>query len=139
MGIRRVTIAFALTAALLCGQTHKHVRRRAAVRHSANRIVQPPFDASVVNNPNQPELKKDEKGSGVLRAQILLDRAHFSCGELDGDFGVNLEKTVKAFQEARHLPTTGEVDPPTWAALNSDQAPALTNYIISPSDETGPF
>src|SRR5689334_14159797 len=124
MGICRVTFAFALTAALVCGQTHKHVRRRAPVRQTAHRTAEPRFDAAAVNNPNQPDVKKGDKGSAVLRAQILLDRAHFSCGEMDGDFGVNLEKTVRAFQDSRHLPMTGDLDAATWAALNSDQAPA---------------
>ena len=59
----------------------------------------------------------------MLRAQILLDRAHFSCGEIDGEFGTNLEKTVAAFQQERQLPGSRTVDAATWAALNADQAP----------------
>jgi lipoprotein-anchoring transpeptidase ErfK/SrfK len=74
-----------------------------------------------------------------VRAQILLDRAHFSCGEIDGDYGTNLEKTVAAFQRAHDLPDNGEVGPETWALLNQDQAPALFTYTIAPEDVAGPF
>jgi lipoprotein-anchoring transpeptidase ErfK/SrfK len=97
------------------------------------------FEPDAVNRAEQPEIKHGDKGSAVLRAQILLARAHFSCGELDGAFGDNLGKTVSAFQQARELPSSGAVDAATWSALNSDQAPALTTYTITDQDEQGPF
>jgi len=96
-------------------------------------------DAGEVSSPAQPQLDPEARGPGVLRAQILLDRAHFSCGQMDGVFGSNLQKTVTAFQQDRHLPLTGAIDVATWAALNADRAPALTNYSITPEDEKGPF
>lgn len=143
MTSRRVTIAFLLTAGLLCAQTHHRARAstRKPHRGSANRIAEraPQFDPADVNRPDQPEVRPGDKGSAVLRAQILLDRAHFSCGELDGDFGPNLVKTVAAYQQARQLPNSGAVDAPTWGALNQDQAPALTSYTITAEDEKGPF
>jgi len=99
----------------------------------------PRFDPADVNKAEQPDLHRGDKGSGVLRAQILLDRAHFSCGELDGDFGDNLAKAVAAFQQARQVQAGGTVDTATWTALNSDQAPVLTQYTIRAEDEKGPF
>jgi lipoprotein-anchoring transpeptidase ErfK/SrfK len=74
-----------------------------------------------------------------VRAQILLGRAHFSCGEIDGDFGTNLQKTLGAYQQERKLPATGKVDAATWAALNTDTASVLIEYTITPDDEKGPF
>ena len=70
--------------------------------------------------------------AAALRAQILLARAHFSCGEIDADFGTNLDKTVRAFQGDRKLPVTGVVDPATWAATQTRRplyatAPLITN------------
>lgn len=97
------------------------------------------YDAAEINNPNQPELQEKDRGADVVRAQILLDRAHFSCGAIDGEFGSNLSTTVLAYQHDRQLQTTGRIDTATWAALNADSAPAVTNYTITGDDEKGPF
>src|SRR5689334_18192113 len=98
------------------------------------------LDPSAVNNPQTASvIGPKAEGEPVVRAQVLLDRAHFSCGEIDGAFGTNLEKAVRAFQAARNLPQSGTVDAGTWAALNKDSAPALINYTISPQDIAGPF
>jgi lipoprotein-anchoring transpeptidase ErfK/SrfK len=96
-------------------------------------------DPNQIGSINQPEIHPGDKGSGVVRAQILLGRAHFSCGQIDGDFGTNLQKTVTAFQQERNLPVSGNVDSATWSALNADKAPLLIPYIIRDEDEKGPF
>ena len=103
--------------------------------------LNPPLtvDPNQIAAENQSDLHVIDKGSGVVRAQILLARAHFSCGQIDGSFGTNLEKTVSAFQQVRNLPVSGAVDTPTWAALNQDSAPLLISYTISDEDEKGPF
>jgi lipoprotein-anchoring transpeptidase ErfK/SrfK len=123
-------------ASLLVVQSHP------AKRHgSANRTVRPPvsINAADVNNPSQQEIGQGAKGSAVLRAQILLSRAHFSCGEIDGSFGTNLQTTVRAFQQDRGLPVTGAVDAATWKALAGDTAPAVTQAAVDPKDVQGPF
>jgi lipoprotein-anchoring transpeptidase ErfK/SrfK len=105
------------------------------------RVLKPAtLDAASVNDAAQSRnIGPNAKGSAVVRAQILLDRAHFSCGEIDGDYGTNMEKTVAAFQRARDLPVNNVVGPATWAALNTDQAPALVNYTMADEDVAGPF
>src|SRR5260370_28014623 len=93
----------------------------------------------MVNNPAtvDPVGPKDT-GSAVLRAQLLLDRTHFSVGEIDGSFGANMWNTVKAYQASHNLPADGVMNGDTWTALNADTLPALIPYMILPNDVGGP-
>ena len=66
-----------------------------------------PLDAA--NDPAvERPLRRNASGPAVLRAQILLDRARFSSGELDASYGNNLEQAVTAFREAHGLPPQRE-------------------------------
>jgi lipoprotein-anchoring transpeptidase ErfK/SrfK len=84
-------------------------------------------------------ITSDMKGSAVLRAQVLLDRAHFSSGEIDAAYGQNLRNATRGYQRANSLPETGIIDAPTWAVLNTDTAPVLVSYTILEADVAGPF
>ena len=79
------------------------------------------------------------KGSAVLRAQVLLDRAYFSSGEIDAAYGQNLRNAIRGYQRTNGLQETGTIDAPTWAVLNVDTAPVLITYTILDADVAGPF
>lgn len=74
-----------------------------------------------------------------IKAQILLDRARFSPGAIDGRHGENFVNALRAFQERNGLTASGELDAPTWGKLTEDTAPALVEYTISRQDVAGPF
>jgi lipoprotein-anchoring transpeptidase ErfK/SrfK len=78
-------------------------------------------------------------GPGVVRAQILLDRARFSPGQIDGVYGGDLGVAVKGYQESHGLKSTGTIDAEMWRLLNRDAGPLLLTYATTPADEKGPF
>jgi len=78
-------------------------------------------------------------GPRVVRAQILLDRARFSPGEIDGVYGDDFGIAVKGYQENHGLSPTGTIDAEMWRLLNSDAGPLLLTYTITKADEKGPF
>jgi lipoprotein-anchoring transpeptidase ErfK/SrfK len=81
-------------------------------------------------------------GPSVLRVQILLDRAMFSPGEMDGHYGKNTAKAVYFFQQANGLPTTARVDSATFQALaraGGSPANLVPAHRLAADEVKGPF
>jgi lipoprotein-anchoring transpeptidase ErfK/SrfK len=75
----------------------------------------------------------------LLRAQVLLDRAHFSPGEMDAAYGSNMRQAIRGFQKLRQLRVSGTLDAATWKELERDQAPVLEVYTLTAQDVAGPY
>ncbi|HEX5305545.1 MAG TPA: L,D-transpeptidase [Dyella sp.] len=103
----------------------------------------PATAALTVDAVNQADATGDGSGkaasAGVLRAQILLERARFSPGEIDGLSGSNLRGAIAGFQASHDLDASGRMDAPTWKALAQDSAPALATITLTDADVAGPF
>jgi len=78
--------------------------------------------------------------SKVAKAEILLDRAHVSPGEIDGVAGENTRQALRAFRTSHALRERSDFGPRTLKALEgSEPAPTLVPYTVTEDDTRGPF
>lgn len=69
----------------------------------------------------------------IAAYQVALERLHFSCGFVDGDIGMRTRRVLRAFQESRGLPVTGDLDAATRAAIGEPGEP-FTTYTVTEKD-----
>lgn len=100
------------------------------------------LDAAAVNDAARPEKQPatDKINASVLKLQILLDRAQFSPGQIDGKLGENAQKALKAFAEQNGIASDTGIAPELWERLSTaSEGPVVVDYKITEADVKGPF
>jgi len=131
--MQKTRIWLGLTAAFLVSgsmagsaSAARHHHAAAASKPAAQKQAQAQQRAPAINQ-------------NVLQAEVLLDRAGFSPGVVDGHDGDNFAKALRAFQQVQGL-QVGPLDQATLEKLGQmGGGPALGEYTIQPQDVAGPF
>jgi lipoprotein-anchoring transpeptidase ErfK/SrfK len=137
--------------------TQRPPAQRPAAQPAASRPrVAPPTVAATVTGPEKWEditvatansgtyhlpVGRGHSGPSVLHVQVLLNRAFFSAGMLDGRWGRNTQNAVTWLQTREGLPTTGTVDSVTYARLAqlAGAGPTVREHVLTEDDVRGPF
>jgi lipoprotein-anchoring transpeptidase ErfK/SrfK len=101
------------------------------------------ISAQTVNTaPQHVPLHGDVGGPSVLRTQILLDRALFSPGIMDGRWGKNTAEALYWFQRREGLRATARLDSATFARLRQvagNPRELVVRKTLTEDDVKGPF
>jgi lipoprotein-anchoring transpeptidase ErfK/SrfK len=101
------------------------------------------ISAQTVNTaPQHVPLSGDVGGPSVLRTQILLDRALFSPGIMDGRWGKNTAEALYWFQRREGLRGTARLDSATFARLRQvagNPRELVVRRTLTEDDVKGPF
>lgn len=100
------------------------------------------LDASGINaTPVLVPISGDISGPSVLRAQVYLDRAHYSVGVIDGRWGRNSAISVWWWQQSHGLEATGDIDEATFRSLAAAAGGVqpVVQHQLTADDVAGPF
>ena len=90
------------------------------------------------NTPAPSSLKKGASGDSVKALQRRLKELGYYTGSVDGDFGENTEKAVKAFQQNNGLEVDGKAGSKTMTKLNSSSAVRASSATATPKRTATP-
>jgi lipoprotein-anchoring transpeptidase ErfK/SrfK len=79
----------------------------------------------------------EERNPVAMRLQVMLDRAHFSPGVIDGFMGGNTNKALSAYARERDLGTGDELSEQIWSSLvdeDEDRGSAFMMHTITDAD-----
>ena len=100
------------------------------------------LDAAAINEAALPTKLpgRDKPNASIAKLEILLDRARFSPGEIDGKLGENAQKALTAFADANGLTFDKAITPELWDKLAATaDGPVIVDYRIADADVKGPF
>ncbi|MEM1040634.1 MAG: L,D-transpeptidase [Pseudomonadota bacterium] len=107
-------------------------------------------ETQVASLPNEPaplqsvepiaSLSKPPYGpTRMMELQIVLDRAGFSPGVIDGQWGTNVEKALSAYKLAKGKGVDLRKPAQLAKALSESGGAALTSHTLTAKDVSGPF
>lgn len=136
----------------------------AAPGHAAPSDKAPALTAEVINgatfkapNADKPDEKSDKSRTAnkkaragktsdakpdplIVKAQVLLDRARFYPGAIDGLKGENYQHALSAFAAAQGLPATQDMTRELWDKLQAtSDKPVVSDYAVTDADASGPY
>ena len=104
-------------------------------------------DAQAINDAAWSEKARPDKKAApgglnpsIVKLQILLDRANFSPGEIDGRMGENVEKAIAAYADAQGASPSAGMTQELWRRLTETfSGPVIVEHTITDADVKGPF
>ena len=123
----KMLLCLVASTAILFGAAPVSAVRSRTTKHRATRTAQP---RTSTHRPARPD---------ALPLQVLLDRAGFSPGEIDGAGGTNTRKALNAFQASHQLTRGAHEDEALLKALGDHGVQPTVSYTISDEDAAGPF
>jgi lipoprotein-anchoring transpeptidase ErfK/SrfK len=147
--VQPILLTGLLIATAFCGSSQVSAAPTPAPRPTAPPAQSPPGppaitlqsvnDAGFAPPPADPNLAKLPSPT-LIKAEVLLDRANFSPGVIDGRMGENVTNALIAYEKTHGLPASPDLTPQAWQALTAaDRGPPLKVYTLTPQDVAGPW